>query len=274
MSPQFIPRAIADVSPEEFEKVVRQLLAADGAPLPEFSATHRETIEGDSGAFEIDIVCRFKAFHSDFVVLVECKKHRSFVKREHIQLLRDRVLAVGAHKGIFFTTTGYQSGAVKYAERHGIELFLLADTEPVQTGQPGGTPEFDTSSSTATDSSLAVRPTRRRVCQPTTAACAPMSGTNCCGPACAPSDRIYCGPSSFCAPQNFWEATVGPSEATAMPWTSVDTGSTRVLLQSTRIDRSPALLRATDYFEPKTYVRQLTERFSIGNHSGPQTIQG
>nr|WP_249671834.1 restriction endonuclease [Pseudomonas syringae] len=54
--------------------------------------------------------------------MIECKKYRNAVERELVQVLQDKVRSVGAHKSMLFTTTEFQSEAVKYAKAHGIAL--------------------------------------------------------------------------------------------------------------------------------------------------------
>ncbi len=44
-----------------------------------------------------------------------------------MQVLRDRIQTIGAHKGMLFATTGYQRGALEYAAAHGIALVTIAD---------------------------------------------------------------------------------------------------------------------------------------------------
>ena len=72
------------------------------------------------------MLAKFQAFAgAEFIVLIECKKYRNAVERELVQVLHDKVRSVGAHKGILFTTTGFQSGAIKYATAHGIALVSI-----------------------------------------------------------------------------------------------------------------------------------------------------
>ncbi|MGP3790676.1 restriction endonuclease [Pseudomonas sp. B392_1p] len=59
------------------------------------------------------------------MVLIECKKYSSPIERETVQVLHDKVRSLGAHKGMLFTTTGFQSGAIKYAKAHGIALIRV-----------------------------------------------------------------------------------------------------------------------------------------------------
>ena len=48
-------------------------------------------------------------------------------KRERVELLWSRVQSASAHKGILFSTSGFQSGAIKYAKSKNIGLVTVAD---------------------------------------------------------------------------------------------------------------------------------------------------
>jgi restriction system protein len=76
---------------------------------------------------EIRLKARFKAFGADVLVLIECKHYKNPVKREIVQLLRDRIRTTGAHKGMIFSTSRYQRGAVEYATKHGIALIIFVE---------------------------------------------------------------------------------------------------------------------------------------------------
>lgn len=115
------------LSPEEFECEVKRLLTISGTDLSDFRTAHRERLNGADGTYEIDVTVRFSALGANFVVLVECKNQQYPVKREAVQILRDRLQSVGAHKGIMFATTTFQKGAIEYAEKHGIALVRLTE---------------------------------------------------------------------------------------------------------------------------------------------------
>ena len=75
-------------------------------------------------------------------MLVECKHQHAPIKREVIQILRDRLQSVGASKGILVSTSGFQSGAVKYADTHGIALIQLIEGKSTYfTKSMGSSPE-------------------------------------------------------------------------------------------------------------------------------------
>jgi restriction system protein len=42
-------------------------------------------------------------------------------------LLHSKLQEVGAHKGMIFSTSGFQSGAIEFAQAHGIATLLVAD---------------------------------------------------------------------------------------------------------------------------------------------------
>lgn len=116
----------ANLTPKQFEAEVEGFLRRSGVNLSEFRVQRLEKISAADGTYEIDVTARFEALGADFLVLVECKHHKSPIKREVVQVLRDRVSAVGGHKGMIFSTAPFQSGAVKYARSHGIALVLVA----------------------------------------------------------------------------------------------------------------------------------------------------
>jgi len=110
-----------DISPEQFELQVREWLLNAGGSMTGFSVTHLERLQGDSGEYEIDVVAEFTVFSQAIVkVLIECKKYKSPVKRGVIMVLESKIRDSDAHKGMVFSTSGFQSGAIEYAARRGI----------------------------------------------------------------------------------------------------------------------------------------------------------
>ena len=141
------------LTPLEFELQVRVLLEAVGPELQEYHVAHREKLHGLDGDYEIDITARFKALDVQFLVLVECKHHNYPIKREVVQISKDRLQSVGAHKGIIYSTADFQSGAVEYAIRHGIALIKVFPFDPdddnsghiiMPDGTPGGSQSTET----------------------------------------------------------------------------------------------------------------------------------
>jgi restriction system protein len=115
------------LTPVEFEHLVASTLRKQGVGLKDFSVKHLDTLTGTDGAYKIDVSARFEAFGANFLVLIECKHERRRVEREVVQVLVDKVRSIGAHKGMIFSTAGFQRGALEYARAHGVALVRVAD---------------------------------------------------------------------------------------------------------------------------------------------------
>jgi restriction system protein len=128
------------VTPEAFEKMVVSFLRQLHGHLHDFTVEHRHSISGPDGDFELDAIARFEALGANFVVLVECKHHRSPVKREVVQVLHDKVRSLAAHKGMLFSTGGFQKGAIEYAIAQKITLVHYTQGGPVYETRARGGP--------------------------------------------------------------------------------------------------------------------------------------
>jgi restriction system protein len=117
------------LSPEEFEKSVRAALDIDSVGLKDYESNHKEVIASHDGEYEFDVTIRFSALGFEYITLVECKKYKRKVEREKVMVLWAKIQSVGAHKGVIFSTGGYQLGAITYAENHHIALVHVTDGE-------------------------------------------------------------------------------------------------------------------------------------------------
>ena len=116
-----------DLTPREFELATKEWLESSGQMLKNIEVTHDVNMEAHDGTYQVDVLATFEALGAEFKVIVECKKHKNAIPRSMVQILHDRVRSLGAQKGILFATTGFQSGAIKYATEHGIALVSLVD---------------------------------------------------------------------------------------------------------------------------------------------------
>lgn len=123
---QFLNNPV-EMTAQEFEQYVAHELAQLGRHLPAFEVQRLETIPGTDGEYEIDVTARFEALGVNFLVLVECKHHKNAIKRDIVQILFDRLRAVGGNKGIVYATAPFQRGAIEYAQVHGISLIQIVD---------------------------------------------------------------------------------------------------------------------------------------------------
>jgi restriction system protein len=145
-----MPRDLMSLTPDEFEALVTDHLKRliRTAKLKNSAVNEKELLKGPDGEYEIDVVVRFEALDAEFVVLVECKRHKNPVKRELVQVLYDKRRPLGAHKCMMFSTSGYQSGAIEYASKNGVALIQVTSGSMTtltrsETGLvPAGTPDF------------------------------------------------------------------------------------------------------------------------------------
>ena len=123
---------VSQLTPERFERQVKAWLESVAKPLEAFSAKHLESIDGVDGEYTIDVTARFQALGgASFLIVAECKKHKNPIKREVVQELRDKQQSLGAQKAMVFATSSFQSGAIRYASKHGIALVQIVSGQAV-----------------------------------------------------------------------------------------------------------------------------------------------
>lgn len=117
-----------EITPGDFERQIKAWLQGSSHGLKNFRIDHLKKLEGHGGEYEIDAVAEFEVLGgAAIVVLVECKYYKNPVKRDVVMLLDAKVRDTGSHKGIVFTTSGFQSGALEYAKTHGIATVVVED---------------------------------------------------------------------------------------------------------------------------------------------------
>jgi restriction system protein len=116
-----------ELSPADYERAVADLVRDSGQEVTDWQVRHLDSVEGVDGTYIIDVTVRFRLLGADYLTLFECKRHASPVKREHVQVLHDKLRSTGAHKGVVVAASGFQSGALSYAETHGIACVRLLD---------------------------------------------------------------------------------------------------------------------------------------------------
>lgn len=117
-----------NISPSEFEQLVKNFLAIEGRALPKFEVLHNVKEPSHDGTYQIDIKATFEVLGgSEIKVLVECKHYKSAIKREKVEILYSRIQSLGYNKGILFASSGFQNGAIEFAKAHGIALVLVLE---------------------------------------------------------------------------------------------------------------------------------------------------
>lgn len=116
-----------EMSPCEFERFVMSLFETATEGIVNAKVEHNELIKSSDGEYQIDGTIRFEVMGVKYLTLVECKMYKGPVSREKVQVLNDKLRAIGAQKGILATTSYFQSGAINYASSHGIALVQIID---------------------------------------------------------------------------------------------------------------------------------------------------
>lgn len=118
-----------NISATEFELFCLETLKAyaEKEKLNDFTIKHNQKIKSDDGIYQIDVLVEYTALGTKNTILIECKKYRNSVKKEVVNALQAKLQSLGAQKGIIISTSGFQSGAVQYAEKHGIALWQVFD---------------------------------------------------------------------------------------------------------------------------------------------------
>lgn len=134
---------VTHLTPTEFELFVKSHLEQMGKALTSFEVKHNQKLASHDGTYQIDVKAVFQALGCDFLVLVECKHQSARIKREVVEILSNRVVSLGAQKGIIFSTAGFQSGAIEFATSHGIALIHVIEGRFVYQVKSAEKVEYD-----------------------------------------------------------------------------------------------------------------------------------
>jgi restriction system protein len=117
----------ANITPVDFELLVKEYMTNLGRKIKNFKILHNTKIIANDGDYQIDVYVEYEILEVDFKIIIECKRYKNRIKREIVQLLYDKLRATGSQKGIIFSTSSFQKGAVLFAERHGIALIKVIE---------------------------------------------------------------------------------------------------------------------------------------------------
>lgn len=117
-----------NLSDTEFEKyiadVVKLISNKEGI---ECEVKHNHIAKIDDGNYQIDVIVKHTFLGSDNITLIEFKKYKNPVPREKVEILYSRINSIGAHKGMLFSSSRFQEGAITFAKKHGIALVQVID---------------------------------------------------------------------------------------------------------------------------------------------------
>ncbi|GAA0547481.1 hypothetical protein GCM10010172_31590 [Paractinoplanes ferrugineus] len=116
-----------DITPKAYEEAVAAIAKSMNLDIVGWQVQHLESIEAPDGVYIMDVTARFQLAGMDFLILFECKRHKTRVKRSDVQVLHTKLQSIGAHKGVVVSAAGFQRGALEFAEMHGIACVRLVD---------------------------------------------------------------------------------------------------------------------------------------------------
>ena len=117
------------ISPEEYEReVLNWLSEASGNAGSTVEFVHQRMVEGHGGDYKIDITGEFSVLGGAVIrILIECKRHKRPVERDDVAAFVAKIRDTSSHKGMIFSTSGFQRGALKLAKSEGIAAITLVD---------------------------------------------------------------------------------------------------------------------------------------------------
>ena len=122
------PANPVDISPKEYEKQVVSWLKAASRNWEGFEVRHLQHLEGQGGDYEFDAIAKLSILKgASVIILIECKKYSRPVEREKILALWAKLQDVGGHEAMMFATSGFQSGALKFAKTKGIATITFVE---------------------------------------------------------------------------------------------------------------------------------------------------
>ncbi len=133
---------IDNMSPLDFERYSLQFLSQQAKHLKDCRIEHNKIIKVDDGNYQIDGFIEFSIEGIEgirYKTIIECKHYKSTISREKVQVLYDKIRACGAHKGVLISSSNYQSGAIEYAQKHGIALIKLTHKKTNELAIAAGT---------------------------------------------------------------------------------------------------------------------------------------
>ena len=117
---------LLNLTPAEFEKYVAGILRKERLPLNDLSISHLKQVDGSDGEYEMDLVATFSLFGGAIVrFLIECKRYCRAIERDIVMVLNQKLTSTGSHKGMIFSTSQFQEGAIRFAKAHGIALVYV-----------------------------------------------------------------------------------------------------------------------------------------------------
>jgi hypothetical protein len=109
---------------QEYQDTVAAFLSQLG-----FEVQVDETLRGARAEHDIDVTARMSIAGVDQLWLIECKSWERRVPKERVLTFQGVVNDIGADRGLLFSESGFQVGAVRVAQNTNVTLTSLAEFE-------------------------------------------------------------------------------------------------------------------------------------------------
>lgn len=91
---------------------------------------HNVILVGQSSKHQIDVFWEFEVSGVSYKTVVQTKDWTDNVKQEQLFAFKAVLDDIpGQPRGVFVTRTGYQQGALEYAQKHGIDVYVLREPQ-------------------------------------------------------------------------------------------------------------------------------------------------
>jgi hypothetical protein len=113
-----------------FDEILRQNRATT------YRIEHDLVLQGKEASHQIDVLWEFDLGGIRYLTIVQCKDWNYSVKQEHLFSFKTVLGDIpGQPRGVFVTRHGFQEGAIEFARKNGIILYVLR--EPVDADWEG-----------------------------------------------------------------------------------------------------------------------------------------
>ncbi len=114
---------------KKFQKDVAEFFRSLGC-----DAVEDALVVGVRAKHKIDVLVRFKRFGIEIKWVIECKYWNTSVPKEKVLALAAIIDDVGADRGVLISSAGFQSGAIRAAQKSNITLTSLEELKEISQG--------------------------------------------------------------------------------------------------------------------------------------------
>ena len=124
--------------PHEVEIFVTRELRKAGLAPSVMKVRDRQLVAGKTDDYTVELGCSLHIGDSDRYVLIECRNHPDPVGAAAIEALHAKVQQARAHYAMMFSTTGFDTDAMRAARALSMPLLTVADGKAAFARSPWG----------------------------------------------------------------------------------------------------------------------------------------